>query len=368
MGKRILAIIAKEVRHILRDPRTLAIVIAMPIMMVLLYGYALDMDIQHIRIAVIDHDRTPASRRLIERFDASDYFDIVLRPGATGDLDRLFEKGEIRGALVIPASFAEDRATKPSAPVQLVVDGSDPTYGNATVNYATAIALAAAGDGGGAAPVPLEIRERFLFNPDLDGSHFIIPGLVAVILMMICALLTSITVAREKESGTLDVVLVSPVRPFEIILGKVTPYIGLALLDAIFILMFAKLVFDIPLRGDLMLLLGLTVLYIYCALGIGLFISSVAPTQQVAMMAALVATILPSMVLSGFLFPIFSMPAPIRLISHLVPARYYIEIIRGILLKSSHFSLLAKQSAALLVLGTVFLVIATIRFEKETTA
>jgi ABC-2 type transport system permease protein len=188
---------------------------------------------------------------------------------------------------------------------------------------------------------------------------------VAVILMMACALLTSITIAREKETGTMDVLMVSPVRPIEIVVGKVIPYVGVSLINAVFILTFAKLVFNIPLRGDLVLLLGLSVIYVYCALGIGLFISSIAKSQQVAMMAALVATIMPSILLSGFMFPIFSMPAAIRIFTYLVPAKYYLEIIRGILLKSSTFSQLEGQVLFLAVLGTALVIIASLRFKTR---
>ena len=250
--------------------------------------------------------------------------------------------------------------------MQLLVDGSDPTYGNALVNYASAIANMASIErmsGGGGAP--FDIRQQFLYNPDLEGSHFIIPGLVAVIMMMVCALLTSLTIAREKETDTMDVVLVSPVHPMEILVGKVAPYLVLALADAVFILIFSKIVFDIPFRGDLMLLFGLSIIYMFCALGMGLFISSVAPSQQIAMMAALVATILPSILLSGFLFPIFSMPKIIQPFTYLIPARYYMEIIRGILLKASPFPLLVNQTIFLAILGTFFIVLATIVFRKK---
>jgi ABC-2 type transport system permease protein len=188
---------------------------------------------------------------------------------------------------------------------------------------------------------------------------------VAVILMMVCALLTSLTVAREKEMGTMNVLLVSPVKPIEILLGKVIPYIVLSLLDAIFIIVVAKLIFNIPLRGDLLLLFGLTILYVYCSLGIGLFISSVAPSQQIAMMAALVATIMPSILLSGFIFPIFSMPDIIKGVTYIVPARYYIEIIRGVLLKASTFDILKGQVLFLFLLGTFFIIIASARFKTR---
>lgn len=366
MIRRLYAIIRKEFHHILRDPRTLGVLFLMPVIMVLLYGYALNMDIDDISLAVEDRDRTPESRAFLRAFTGSDYFTVIAPAENAARVDDLFRRRKARAALVIPKGFGEDMRHGPRADVQLLVDGSDPTYGQAVINYANAIAiLHSLGNPAAARLIPIDIREQFLFNPDLKSSNFIIPGLVAVILMMVCALLTSITLAREKETGTMDVLVVSPVRPIEIVVGKVIPYVGLALLDAVFILAFSKLVFDIPLQGNLVLLLGLSVVYIYCAMGIGLFISSMAKTQQVAMMAALVATIMPSIMLSGFIFPIFSMPAPIRAITYIVPARYYLEIIRGILLKSSTFDLLAGQTLILAVLGTVFVILSSVRFKTR---
>lgn len=366
MIQRLGAIIRKEFYHILRDPRTLGVLFVMPAVMVLLYGYALNMDITDIPIAVNDEDRSPRSRELIRSFTGSEYFRVVEYVTGAEHIGELFRTRAVRAALVIPRGFGEAFGTGPEADVQLLVDGSDPTYGQAVTNYANAIATTFSLTGPAAISiVPVQVREQFLFNPDLKSSNFIIPGLVAIILMMVCALLTSITLAREKETGTMDVLVVSPVHSFEIVFGKVVPYVGLALLDSVFILSFSKLVFDIPLRGDLMLLLGLSVVYIYCALGIGLFISSIAKTQQVAMMAALVVTIMPSMLLSGFLFPIFSMPAPIRLITSIVPAKYYLEIIRGILLKSSGFGALRDETLILALIGTLLAVLASLRFRTR---
>jgi len=366
MIHRLAAIVRKEMYHILRDPRTLAVLFLMPVMMVLLYGYALNMDINNIALAVDDRDNTPESREFLRAFSGSNYFKLIPAQVSAVSANELFRKREARASLIIPHGFGEDMRRGPEADVQLLVDGSDPTYGQAIMNYASAIALLHSMNNPAAARVtPLEIREQFLFNPDLKSSNFIIPGLVAVILMMVCALLTSITLVREKETGSMDVLVVSPLHPFEIVFGKVIPYVGLALLDSVFILSFAKLVFDIPLHGNLLLLLALSVIYIYCAMGMGLFISSMAKTQQVAMMAALVATLLPSIMLSGFLFPIFSMPAPIRIITYIVPAKYYLEIIRGILLKSSGFDLLAGQTIFLAVLGTLFVILSTMRFKTR---
>jgi ABC-2 type transport system permease protein len=366
MIRRLMSIVRKEFFHILRDPRTLGVLFLMPVMMVLLYGFALNMDIDNLALAVDDRDNSPESRAFLRAFTGSSYFRVKSMPLNVPAVNELFSRREARAALIIPKDFGEDMRLGPKADAQLLVDGSDPTFGQATVNYATAIAMLYSLDNPLAArAVPLEVREQFLFNPDLKSSNFIIPGLVAVILMMVCALLTSITLAREKETGTLDVLVVSPVRSLEIVVGKVIPYVGLALLDAVFILGFAKLVFNIPLHGNLALLLGLSVIYIYCAMGIGLFISSMAKTQQVAMMAALVATILPSIMLSGFIFPIFSMPAPIRAITYVVPAKYYLEIIRGILLKSSTFDLLIIQTLFLAGLGTLFVLLSSLRFKTR---
>ncbi|MDP2984792.1 MAG: ABC transporter permease [Candidatus Latescibacter sp.] len=366
MIRRLFAIIHKEINHILRDPRTLIVLFAMPATMVVLFGFALNMDIEHIPIAVIDRDNTPESRDFIRAFTGSKYFSVKYRIDTADQVENLFRNRKIKAALVIPDGFGKDFAARPEADIQLLVDGSDPTYGQAVVNYSSAIAITYSVSSPAAARlIPVDIRDIFLYNPDLKGSNFITPGLVAVILMMACALLTSITIAREKETGTMDVLMVSPVRPIEIVVGKVIPYVGVSLINAVFILTFAKLVFNIPLRGDLVLLLGLSVIYVYCALGIGLFISSIAKSQQVAMMAALVATIMPSILLSGFMFPIFSMPAPIRIITYLVPAKYYLEIIRGILLKSSTFSQLQGQVLFLAVLGTAFVIIASLRFKTR---
>ncbi len=366
MFNRIFALAGKEVRHIFRDSRTLAVIFVMPVFMVLIYGYALNMDVRNISIAVIDYDATPQSRSLIRSFEGSGYFTVTAYPESRKSAEELLMSHEARCVMIIPSGFAEDKASHTAPSVQILVDGSDPTYGNTAVNYSSAIVFDhSLSQAGGLAAMPFEIRERFFFNPELRGSDFIIPGVVAVILMMVCALLTSITIAREKETGTMDILLVSPVRPLEIIVGKVIPYIVLALIEAAFILAFSRLVFEVPVRGSLILLFGLTFAYIYCALGMGLLISSVAATQQVAMMMALVATILPSMILSGFVFSIFSMPAPIRMLSYAVPARHYIAIIRGVLLKSATFGALADETGILILLGTVFLTVATLKFKTR---
>jgi len=367
MMKRIRAIIIKEIHHIMRDPRTLTVLFAMPICLVTLFGYALNMDITHIPVGVIDRDNSPESRRILQAFTASEYFQIAAFPRNHDDIESLFRTGTIKTALIIPEGFGKDRIARPVSHIQILVDGSDPTYGNASANYSSAIVSSyTVAHTSQEHVIPGEIRERFLFNPDLKSSNFIIPGIVAVILMMVCALLTSVAIAREKETGTMEILLVSPIHPREIIIGKVVPYIILAVVNAVLILFFAHIIFHIPLRGNLLLLFGLSIVYVYCALSMGLLISSAAPSQQVAIMAALVATILPSIILSGFIFSIFSMPAPIRLLTYIVPARHFMDIIRGILLKSSTAGMLKTNIVMLVIIGTVFLMIAHARFQTRT--
>lgn len=366
MVRRIIAIVRKEMHHILRDPRTLMVVFAMPVLQVLLFGYALNMDIKHIPIAVMDQDNTLESRSILRAFSASEYFDIIAFPSNRSEIEQLLRTGTIKAALIIKRGFGNDRISRPVSNIQILVDGSDPTFGNVSINYASAITFFyTIQNMAQELRFPVEIREKFLFNPDLKGANFIIPGIIAVILMMVCALLTSITISREKETGSLEILLVSPVRPREVIIGKVIPYIGLAILDAAFILVFAHIIFHIPIRGDIRLLMSLSVLYMYCALSMGLLISSVAPNQQVAIMAALVTTLLPSIILSGFIFPIFSMPLPIRMLTNIVPAKHYMDIIRGILLKSTTLSMVKGHALMLVLLGTFFLVIATVRFNTR---
>ena len=366
MFKRVKAIFIKEVYHILRDPRSLTIVFLMPILMVLIYGYALNMDIKNIPVGVIDCDRSTESKTLVRSFEASEYFNVTTNTHTRENAEQSISSGDVKAVVIIPQNFEKNKRGGFKSHIQLLVDGSDPTFGNAAVNYTEALlAIHILKNQVSLTIAPIDIRDRFLYNPNLKGAHFIIPGLVAVILMMVCALLTSITISREKETGTMDILFVSPVHPYEIVIGKVSPYIFISILDAVFILVFSKLIFDIPVKGDLMLLLLLSTLFIYCALSIGIFISSIAPTQQVAMMAALVATILPSIILSGFIFPIFSMPKPIQYLTVIVPAKYYMNIIRGILLKSCTFDVLHNEAGMLILIGTIFLIIATTRFQMR---
>lgn len=357
----------KEVRHILRDPRSLIIAILMPIMMTLLYGYAINLDIKHIKLAIIDFDKSAESRELIEKFYNSGYFRL---PGEEPDIinpEGVLRSGNASAVLILQKGFSSALTNRTNYEVGLTVDGADANTAAASASYSNIILQRFLQD---KLPVGLElpgvvISAQVLYNPDLKSSHFFVPGLIAVILMMISALLTSITIAREKETGTMEQLLTTPVSSRQIIVGKVIPYIGLALLDGILVLLFAVFHFGVPFIGSILLLLLFGFVYITAALSIGILISTLVKTQQLAMTAAQLVTVLPSVMLSGYIFEIKNMPTVLQYITRIVPARYFLVIIRGIMLKGSGLNVLWIESIFLIVLTFILLTIAAKRFSLK---
>jgi len=366
MNKRFLAIIRNEFIHIFRDPRSLMITIAMPLLMIFIYGNAIKLDIKQISLGVSDHNQTSYSRDFIEKFAQSGYFELIARPKNREEIEHLFQKQAIKVAIVIPTDFSESIHTKMKTTIQVLVDGSNSNTANVIVNYIKIILATYSFEMNvHYIQPPLTTEPRIWYNPDLDSANFILPGLVAVILMMISALLTSITIAREKETGTMEQILVSPIQPMEIILGKVLPYVFIAFFDGALVVITAKFGFGISINGSLILLSLLSFIYLYAALSIGVFISTLVKTQQLALMIALLATILPSVLLSGFIFPIRSMPIVLRAISYIIPAKYFLIIIRAIILKGSGFLHLWPQVIFLFLLGSFLLLISTARFKTR---
>jgi len=358
----------KEIRHILRDPRSLVIAILMPIVMTLLYGYAINLDIKNIRLAVVDFDNTRESRDLVGRFHHSGYFAPPLSEPDPGNPERILKEGDAHTVLIIPPGLAEaiaGSAGYAGYEIGLSVDGADANTSAAASGYANIILIRFLKDRlpPGFEPPGVQLSTQVMYNPDLKSSHFFVPGLIAVILMMISALLTSITIAREKETGTMEQLLTSPVTSSQVIVGKVIPYIGLALLDGVLVLGFGVVNFGVPFNGSVVILFVFGLIYIFCALSLGILVSTVSGTQQQAMMAAQIITVLPSVMLSGFIFEIKNMPIVLQGISHLVPARYFLLIIRGIMLKGSGVDVLWPQAAALLLLTVALLAAATKRFQ-----
>ena len=363
---RIKSIFIKELLHIIRDPRSLAIIFVMPIIMIVLYGYGISFDVKDIKMAIIDRDHSSSSRQLIDKFIHSGYFALRSDASSTDDIEQLFLYRKIQVMLVIPTGFDASLRNQPQTEVQLIVDGSNANSATVISNYAQYLVSSFSAEMNPVvAQIPLDVRPRIWYNPELKTPPFIVPGLVAVLMMMICAMLTSITVAREKETGTMEQILVSPVRSHEIILGKVTPYIDIAFVVALTTLAFSVLVFDIPCNGSIWLLVFFIVVFIYASLSIGVLISSRAKTQQVALMSALVGTLLPSILLSGFIFPVHSMPRVLQVLSYIIPAKYFLFIIRGIMLKGIGFEYLKLNGLCLFLFGTVALIVSVKNFKAS---
>jgi ABC-2 type transport system permease protein len=359
--KRVLAIAAKEVIHILRDPRSLAVAVLMPVAMVLLYGAVIDMELHDLRVAVMDLDHSDQSRAFVRAMTASGFIVDAEHLTSRAGIEPGFRQGRFLAALVIPERYAERIARGEPVQVQVLVDGSDAATAAIASNYLQAVVMREAqrlrADAPAAAlPVPFAARTRVWFNPELVSADFVVPGLVALVLMMICAILTSITITREKETGTLEQILTTPIRPAQVIAGKVLPYTVLAACDAALILLIGRLVFAVPMQGSLLALAAYCLLFIVIALSVGLLISAVASTLRVAMMAAIMATMLPTMILSGFMFPIASMPAALQVICRILPPTHFLVILRGIMLKGQNWyplqtAILAAQAVILLTLA-----------------
>jgi ABC-2 type transport system permease protein len=374
MALRTAMIAWKEFLHLLRDWRTLAVVVALPVLMLVLYGYALNLDVTHIRLAVYDQDRSAPSRRLTDAFVRSGYFRTVSFLSSYDQATESLDGGAARVVLVIPTGYAGDLASGRQAQVQLLVDGSDSTTASTAIGYANALlqqqsvdvaAKALSRRGLGArAMAPLDVRTRYWYNPELRSTNFIVPGLIAVILMMLAGLLTSMTIVRERERGTIEQLIVSPVMPGELMLGKLLPYVLIALFDVLLVITMGRLVFHVPLVGSPALVLALSGVFITAALGIGLLVSVVSTSQQAAMTAALMVTLLPSIMLSGFVFPITSMPVPIQWITTLIPARHFLTILRAIFLKGVGLGLLWKPALILVIYGAAALALSARRFRK----
>ncbi|HOH47465.1 MAG TPA: ABC transporter permease [Candidatus Cloacimonadota bacterium] len=352
--KRIKAMAQKELFHILRDPRTLVILFLMPLLQLIIFGYAMNMEIRDVPLVIADYSGNSASKELIRVFSNTRYFVVV--PQAEGSLEpeTLFRNRSAQASLVIPPGFMESRFD-----LLLQIDAGDQNTAQMVQSYATAIVASL----GAKLSAGIDLRPVVIFNPDLKSSFFFVPGLIAMILVMICALLTSISISREKELGTMEQILVSPVSATEILLGKVLPYIALGLMDALLILGVGMLLFQVPFRGDFTVFLGFTFLYVLTALCIGLMVSTIAKTQQAAMMMALAITLLPTILLSGFMFPIASMPPLLQKITYIVPARYYLQIIRGIMLKGNSIAQLYQSGLTLAGMSLLLLVVAARRFK-----
>ena len=373
--RRALAVMVKEFIHMVRDTRSLAVVVSLPLVLLVLYGYALNLDVRDIATVVLDQDRTAASRDLVGAFVNSGYFRVVRYVDSSREIDQAIDTGVAKAALVIPADYARLLQRGRPVPLQVIVDASDSLVANTIIGYVGAItssysnqllvqALRRLGAAKTTGP-PLDARVRVWYNPELKSSNFIVPGLIATILAMLSALLTSLTVVREKERGTMEQLVVSPISSTELMMGKLIPYVTLALLDVALVTGAGVLIFQVPLRGSILLLGVMSLLFVAASLALGLLISALSGTQQVAMTTALFLTMLPTMLLSGFIFPIRSMPRFFQVLTNIIPARHFLVIVRGIFLKGVGLDVLWPGGLILLGFAVAFVALAALAFQKR---
>lgn len=365
---RAIAVYRKEFRQIRRDRRTLMTIVFVPAFFLLLYGYALNWDIKHIALAVQDRDDTPQSRALVSAFVNSSYFDRVADVYSPSQIDRLLDLNDARAVLVIPEGFARDLLGGRAPQVQILINGDNANTATTVMGYAGNIVRGAgatlAGSTVGVSP-PLTVEPRIWYNPELRSTLFLVPGLIAYILMITAVISTALSIVREKESGTMEQVRMAPIDTFSFVFGKSIPYFFISLASAALIVFAAMLLFGLPMRGNWLALLFALSLFIAGALGTGLLISTIAETQQVAFQAAMLSSFLPTLMLSGFIFPISSMPRVLQWITFAVPARYFLIALRGIVLKGTPLALLWQQMFALTIYALIMLTLASLRLAKE---
>ena len=380
--RRLKAVARKEFLHVLRDPRSLMMGIGMPMMLLFLFGYALTMDVDRVPLAVWDQSQTVESREFISRFSGSRYFDLRISTDNYRQIEEAIDRREALIALVIPADFSRRLSMGEAAVVQTVVDGSDPNTATIALGYAEAatatfsrdimlkqmqnisLSRTAATLSQGKLPV-MELRPRVWFNTDMVSRNFIFPGLIAVVMMIMAAILTSLCMAREWETGTMEQLIVTPVTATELIFGKLTPYFCIGILDLLLCVGVGEFVFDVPLRGSLWLLAALSMLFLFGALSFGILISIITNSQLLASQVGIVTTVLPAFLLSGFIFPIENMPLPIQAVTHIVTARYFVFILRGIYLKDVGIGVLWPEVLFLAGFGVLVMTAAIKKFRKK---
>jgi ABC-2 type transport system permease protein len=365
------AVARKELRQIKRDRRTLLILLFVPAFFLLIYGYALNFDIRNVRLALQDNDRSSVSRELVSAFVNSGYFDLVAEAPSPAVMDDLLDRGEVRAVLVIPSRFGADVVSGRPTTVQFIVNGDNANTATTVVGYAMGLVNSQSGRyemqariGAATGPI-LTVEPRVWYNPELRSTLFLVPGLIAYIAMLTAVVSTALSIVREKEAGTMEQVRMSPIGPVPYVLGKTAPYFVVSLISSMSIVVAAMLLFDMPMRGSWLVLIGVVSLFLVGALAFGLLISSIAESQQVAFQVALLTSFLPTLMLSGFIFPIASMPTFLQVITRIVPARYFLVALRGVVLKGVGPADFLADIVALAVYALAVLALASVRVRRQ---
>lgn len=357
------AFIVKEFFHILRDKRTVLILFGMPVIQMVLFGFAIRNEINDARIAILDHAHDIRSQEITQKILSSGYFQNIQTLTHDDQIAPAFETGDVKMVVVFEPQFTTRLYHEGVAYVQLITDATEPNMATTLTAYATSIIRDYSTNLNPQAPTPMITEVKMLFNPEMRSVYLFVPGLIALLLMLISALMTSITITREKELGTMEILLVSPLRPIQIIVGKVLPYLLLSLINTSTVLLLARFVFEVPFRGSYLLFYAEALLFILTALSLGLLISTIARTQQVAMMASLAGLMLPVIILSGFIFPVSSMPMPLQVFSNIVPAKWFLIIVKGIMLKGVGIEYLWKETLVLAGMTVLLMTISARKFK-----
>lgn len=363
--KQFLTFVQKEFLHVLRDKKTLLILFGMPVAQILIFGFALTNEVKNSKIVVVDYAKDEASQEIIAKIEASDYFEIDRVLSGADQLEAAFKTGQIKMAVVFPENFNTDLLHQNKARIQLIADASDPNQATTLINYASSVIGDYQSKMNGLNGIPYQIRPeiKMLYNPQLKGAPNFVPGVMALVLMLICVMMTAISIVKEKEMGTMEILLVSPFKPILVILSKAVPYLILSAINVISILLLSFFVLNLPIKGSLLLLFSESILFIITCLTLGIFISVKTDSMQTAMLLSLMGMLLPTILFSGFMFPIENMPVPLQLFSNIVPAKWYYIIVKRVMIEGLGFSYVWKET--LILFGsTIFLLVISLKSFK----
>lgn len=375
MLKALRPIIQKEFRQIRRDPTTLGMLLVLPTALIVLVGYALNFDVKHISLAVYDQSKTAESREFLEQFRHTEFFNYHFEVRSYGEIEELFLLNKAKAAIVVPTDFAEDLLAGRSTSVQILLDGADANSAGQAMNYATRMTMEYSNrlraeflmSKGRSQYIPVDFQPRMWYNPDLTSAKFLIPGLIGFIIVLTAVISTALTVVREKERGTMEQLMVSPLHPLQLILGKVVPYLLMSLVIATSVLFVGYLLFDIEIKGSLLLLYAAILVFILGGLGQGLLVSSITDSQQAAFMMAVFSSLLPTFLLSGFVFPISSMPVVLQVLSNIAVTKFFLIVVRGVMLKGVGFGAVWEQFLFMMIFAAITIGVSTRKFQKRAT-